>query len=216
MQRRTADEHILAELVLRESDRLSRLLSGFLDFARVSPGEARPLDLSSVVRVAADLAGAHPDRPEGVVISCVLPSVALQVRGDEDLLHRAIFNLALNALQASPVGKQVTIELIEDAAQWTRGAGVPQELAFPGAAIGIRVSDCGGGIPASARSRLFDPFFTTRPSGSGLGLAVVHRAVEAHRGAVLVDSDEGGGGTRFTILLPNPREAAVASSRGAS
>ena len=62
------------------------------------------------------------------------------------------------------------------------------------------MSDAGAGIPAEIRDRLFDPFFTTKPGGSGLGLAVVHRAIEAHRGLVFVDS--GGHGTRFTVVLP--------------
>jgi two-component system sensor histidine kinase PilS (NtrC family) len=57
-------------------------------------------------------------------------------------------------------------------------------------------------VPAEIRDRLFDPFFTTKPGGSGLGLAVVHRAIDAHRGHVLVDSNSSG--TRFTILLPCP------------
>jgi signal transduction histidine kinase len=56
------------------------------------------------------------------------------------------------------------------------------------------------GIPADIRERLFDPFFTTKPGGTGLGLPVVHRAIEAHRGLVFIDSDDGG--TRVTVLLP--------------
>jgi two-component system sensor histidine kinase PilS (NtrC family) len=64
----------------------------------------------------------------------------------------------------------------------------------------LTVSDVGAGIPVEIRDRLFDPFFTTKPGGSGLGLAVVHRAIEAHRGLVFVDSSPAG--TRFTVLLP--------------
>ena len=62
------------------------------------------------------------------------------------------------------------------------------------------MSDDGPGIPPDIRDRLFDPFFTTKPDGSGLGLAVVHRAIDAHRGLVLLDS--GPSGTRFTVILP--------------
>ena len=66
--------------------------------------------------------------------------------------------------------------------------------------MALSVSDCGPGIPHDIRGRLFDPFFTTKPGGSGLGLAVVHRAIEAHRGLVFVDT--GSTGTRFTVVLP--------------
>jgi signal transduction histidine kinase len=62
-------------------------------------------------------------------------------------------------------------------------------------------SDEGHGIPEEIRDRLFDPFFTTKPGGSGLGLSVVHRAIEAHKGFVFVDSDTRG--TRVTVLLPS-------------
>ncbi|MGH7689673.1 MAG: ATP-binding protein, partial [Gemmatimonadaceae bacterium] len=69
-----------------------------------------------------------------------------------------------------------------------------------GGSVSLRVSDDGAGIPLEIRDRLFDPFFTTKPGGSGLGLAVVHRAIEAHRGMVFVDS--GARGTTFTVILP--------------
>ena len=67
-------------------------------------------------------------------------------------------------------------------------------------AVALRVTDNGPGIPAEIRDRVFDPFFTTKPGGTGLGLPIVHRAIEAHRGVMLVDS--GAGGTSFTVLLP--------------
>ena len=84
---------------------------------------------------------------------------------------------------------------------------VPAGLGYEsGAAVVVRVSDTGSGIPPEIRDKLFDPFFTTKPGGSGLGLAVVHRAIEAHRGYVLVDS--GARGTRFTVVLPRSRSRA--------
>jgi two-component system sensor histidine kinase PilS (NtrC family) len=73
-------------------------------------------------------------------------------------------------------------------------------LPFDGEAVSLRVSDSGPGIPPEIREKMFDPFFTTKPNGSGLGLAVVHRAIDAHRGLVFVDSNAGG--TRFTVVLP--------------
>jgi signal transduction histidine kinase len=74
--------------------------------------------------------------------------------------------------------------------------------------VAVRVSDDGPGISPDIRDRLFDPFFTTKPGGSGLGLAVVHRAVEAHRGLVFFDS--AGQGTRFTVILPRTHTGARA------
>ena len=72
---------------------------------------------------------------------------------------------------------------------------------FDRGGVALRVSDSGPGIPLEIRDRLFDPFFTTKPGGSGLGLSIVHRAIEAHNGFVFVDSDTSG--TRVTVLLPS-------------
>ena len=197
----TSDERTLSDLIVRESDRLSRLLSEFLDFARVRVSRIDRLDIARVAHGAASLAETNPGRPDRVHVTYSGPSLPLQIEGDEDLLHRAIFNLVLNAMQASPPGGTVRVEV----------SPVTAEEAPPGVILdrggaSIRVSDNGPGIPPEIRDRLFDPFFTTKPGGSGLGLAIVHRAIESHRGFVFVDSDDGG--TRLTVLLPTDQAEA--------
>jgi len=193
----SGDQKTLSVLVMRESDRLSRLLSEFLDFARVRVARTTPVDLSTIARGAAGLAAAHPDRDVSVRVTCVVPeNDPVNIDGDEDLLHRAVFNLALNAVQASPPQGEVCIEVLRGSLDL-----VPAGAQFDANAVSLRVTDSGPGIPAEIRDRMFDPFFTTKPNGSGLGLAVVHRAIEAHRGLVLVDS--GTRGTRFTVILPS-------------
>ena len=188
------DEQTLARLVMRESDRLSRLLSEFLDFSRVRVTRTQPLDLAVLGQRAVRLAEASPDGPEGVRVLCDAVPEEHVVEGDEDLLHRAVFNLLLNAIQASPPGGEVRLEV---------GAALPEHAGgtdFDYGAVMLSIADEGAGIPPEIRDRLFDPFFTTKPGGSGLGLAVVHRAIEAHRGLVFLDS--GPAGTRFTVVLP--------------
>ncbi len=203
--RATDDERSLSSLIVRESDRLSRLLSEFLDFARVRVTRIGPVDLAAVARDAASLVAAHPDRPEGVQVQCEVGSGSVVVEGDEDLLHRAVFNLALNAVQASTRAGTVRVELAP-----LTSDDAPAGVSFDEGGVALRVSDEGEGIPAEVRDRLFDPFFTTKPGGSGLGLSVVHRAIESHRGFVFVDSDARG--TRVTVLLPTSQaEAGVTS-----
>ena len=191
----TADERTLGELITRESDRLSRLLSEFLDFARVQSARRDRLDLRELLRAAVTLAGTHPDRGAAVEVALALPDQPAPLDGDEDLLHRAVFNLVLNACQA--VGDrghvEVTLRRVERGDQ-------PSGLPVTAPAYAIEVRDDGPGIAPDILDRLFEPFATTKPGGSGLGLAVVHRAIEAHRGVVLVDSDRAG--TRFTVYLP--------------
>jgi signal transduction histidine kinase len=90
------------------------------------------------------------------------------------------------------------------AAQLPTGAPVRER------SVALRVTDNGPGIPAELRDRVFDPFFTTKQGGTGLGLPIVHRAIAAHRGVVLVDASARG--TCFTVLLPlQAAEAAEAA-----
>lgn len=194
-RRATEDDRVLGGLVMRESDRLSRLLGEFLDFARTRATVIQPVDLAAIARGAASLASAHPSRADGVRVNCSVPTDPLIIEADEDLLHRAIFNLALNAVQAAPAGGRVDVDIVP-----LPPDEVPAGAGFDHGAVALRVTDDGPGIPADLRARMFDPFVTTKEGGSGLGLPVVHRAVEAHRGLVLVDSSSSG--TRFTVLLP--------------
>ena len=199
------DERTLSALVMRESDRLSRLLNEFLDFARVRVARAERVNIADILRGAATLAQAHPDRRDGVRVTCLVPErTPLYIEGDEDLLHRAIFNLALNAVQASPVDGEVRLE-----AGLVDPERMPLAVDFEPGSVAVRVSDEGPGIPVEIRDRLFDPFFTTKPGGNGLGLAVVHRAIEAHGGLVFFDSAGRLGGTRFTVIIPRTRSGAV-------
>jgi two-component system sensor histidine kinase PilS (NtrC family) len=194
-KRADADEKSLAGLIVRESDRLARLLTEFLDFARVRVAKVERIDMRRVAQGAANLATAHPDRENGIQVECVLPREPMVIEGDEDLLHRAVFNLALNAVQASPAQGRVRVELAPLSVDQ-----VETGVMFDHGGVALRVSDEGPGIPDDIRDLVFDPFFTTKPGGTGLGLSVVHRAIEAHRGFVFCDSD--GRGTRFTVLLP--------------
>ena len=192
------DTRTLTKLVQRESDRLSRLLSEFLDFARTGVTSVRRVDLVEVAHHAAALVANHPDKPERVAIKELFPSTPLVVVGDDDLLHRAIFNLLLNAVQASPPGGEVRLE----AAELAYHQLPPQAERFTRGAMMLQVTDQGRGIPDAIKERLFEPFVTTKAGGSGLGLSIVHRAVEAHHGFILVDGNGTGAGTRFTVILP--------------
>ncbi len=199
LPRASEDEQVLSGLVQRESDRLSRLLSEFLDFARTEGARLKPVNLTEVARNAARLAGAHPGIAPGVRVVDLFPSSPLMIEGDEDLLHRAIYNLLLNAVQASPPNGEVRVEGGELASHQLP-EGRPE---FERGAFGILISDLGAGVPPQIRDRLFDPFVTTKPGGSGLGLSIVQRAAEAHGGLVMVSDP--GEETRFTLVLPRFR-----------
>lgn len=195
-KRADPDEKFLAGLIVRESDRLARLLSEFLDFSRVRVTECRSLDLHEVAAAAIRLVLAHPDCPEDARIE--LEGDPTPMEGDEDLLHRVVSNLVLNAVQAAGSGARVTVRTGHPAPrELPSGAGIENP-------VSLRVSDNGPGIPEQVRARLFEPFVTGRTGGTGLGLAIVQRAVDAHRGLVLVDSSSGRG-TTFVVYFPAAR-----------
>ena len=208
MPRASEDERILSTLVQRESDRISRVLTEFLDFARAGKTRVTELDIAEISRNAARLVATQPGIADGVRIVDRFPQAPMIIEGDEDLLHRAIFNLLLNAVQASPPNREVVIEggLLQ------KHQLPSDEPEFAGGAYGIVVIDQGPGIAPLIRDRLFDPFVTTRTGGSGLGLSIVQRAVQAHGGLVTVSPP--GEETRFTIVLPKGSQAHTNATSG--
>jgi two-component system sensor histidine kinase PilS (NtrC family) len=195
-KRATPDDKFLAGLIIRESDRLSRLLSEFLDFSRVRVTECRPVDLHAVAAAAIRMVRQHPDCPPEARLE--LEGEVTAMEGDEDLLHRVVSNLLLNAVQAAGAGARVTVRTGRAAAQEVPGGAAIDNP------VSLRVTDNGPGIPETVRARLFEPFVTGRTGGTGLGLAIVQRAVEAHRGLVLVDTTEQRG-TTFIVYFPAAR-----------
>jgi two-component system sensor histidine kinase PilS (NtrC family) len=185
------DDQTLARLVMRESERLNRLLSEFLDFSRVRASNFERLDLMVLVRDAARVIGAHPEA-RGVEI--VVEGEPVELDADTDLMNRIISNLVLNAAQALDGRGQIIVS----AGLARPGEGLSGSVNRP---VKLVVRDNGPGIPESVRERLFEPFVSGRPGGSGLGLAIVQRAVAAHRGIVDFVTAPGAG-TTFSIFLP--------------
>jgi two-component system, NtrC family, sensor histidine kinase PilS len=193
------DKKVLSGLVVNESGRVSRLLAEFLDFARVKVTEPMPVDLGAVVRHAVSVVRQHPDSADrSIDLSLPAGELLVRIRGAEDLLHRAVLNLVLNAVQWAGPGGRVRVSL-----QLERSAILAPMLGERPIAQ-VRVADDGPGIDAEVLEHIFNPFFTQRAGGTGLGLAMVQRAAEAHGGVVLVD-DPGaspGAGAAFTLFLP--------------
>ena len=166
----------------------------------------RPVDLVPVLGDVVQLVRAHPDAHGRTIEVESTASGPLRIRGAEDLLHRALFNLVLNAAQWAGVGGAVRVAIDE----------VRSDLLSPAlgalSLVRVTVTDTGPGVPEAIVDHIFDPFFTRRPGGSGLGLALVQRAVEAHGGAIFVDNSPAlsGQGAMFTLYLPAlPTEAAL-------
>jgi len=172
-----------AELMIGEVDRLNRTVSALLQFARPREPEWVAVDLGALLKKAMTFIQADADNHQ-VKLNLTLPDGGLIVSADPDLLLQLLLNLLQNSLAAIAAGDQIEL-----------GVG-PQ-----GDNIRIWIRDTGKGMTATEQSQMFDPFFTTRKEGTGLGLAVVQQIVEQHKGRIEVESTEGQG-TRISVILP--------------
>jgi two-component system sensor histidine kinase PilS (NtrC family) len=191
------DREMLSRLVVREADRLSRLLGEFNDFARVGVAERKQIDLRKVIGDAIAMVQQQPESTDRATFEVDIEPPLDDLWGDPDLVHQTLTNLILNAVQVSDPEEPVTVRVIADS---LKPELVPAEV-VGGMPVRIRVVDDGPGIAPDDIGRIFDPFYTRRQGGSGMGLAIAHRAVQAHGGALLVSSSPGNGAT-FVIILP--------------
>jgi two-component system, NtrC family, sensor histidine kinase HydH len=189
----SAEDQQLCAIVEREAARLNDLVGDMLDLSRPRLPAKAPVDLASIARDLVVLAG-KSGRGSDVCVRYDGSASALTL-ADAAQMRQVVWNLVRNAIQASSAGDEVVVRI---------APGAARELL-------LEVTDRGAGIPADARARLFDAFFTTRSHGVGIGLAVVKRILDDHGFAIEVESREAEGGegrgTTFRVRLPVAVEA---------
>lgn len=191
------DEQMLTGLIVREADRLTRLLGEFHSFARVDVVERKPIDVERLIHEVIDVVRQRPEAQGRAEFEVEARGHLADLWGDPDLLYRILFNLILNAVQVGAPDRPVRVRIVADSLGPMFVPGRP-ELGEP---VRIRVIDDGPGIDPDDMSRIFDPFFTRRKGGTGMGLAIAYRAVQAH-GGVLLASSEPGKGAAFSVVIP--------------
>ena len=162
------------------------IVSEILDYASPRPPVFGHVDVRDVVRDAVEAVG-HVARSGREDVEVAAPATPVSLECDERLIRRAVINLVENALQAEDRKAPVKVVLEENEEDFT-----------------ISVIDDGKGVTREVEARLFTPFFTTRPTGTGLGLAVVQRCAEAHGGTARFERAPGGG-ARFVLRLRKRR-----------
>ncbi|MCK4656575.1 MAG: hypothetical protein KAT85_06065, partial [candidate division Zixibacteria bacterium] len=175
-----------------EVDRLNSVVAGYLDFAHPAEGKREEVDIKELVETL--VGQTRTDFNEARVqvnVSCEDSDRPYRVVADRFAIRQAILNLMLNAKDAQPEGGQLDITISSDRPK--RSDGVRVDLA-----------DNGIGIPKNAKDRVFDPFFTTREKGSGLGLYIARNVVEAHGGELTLKPNANGG-TVASMFLPENR-----------
>jgi two-component system sensor histidine kinase HydH len=173
-----------AGIMIQEVDRLNRVISQLLDYARPMTMQRQEVSIQDIIRHALRMIEAQA-REKGITLQSDLPAEIPAAGIDADRMKQVFLNLYLNALGAMEDGGLLSVVLAE----------------LPGEHIRIEIRDTGVGIAPEDLGRIFDPYFTTKPSGTGLGLAIVQKIVDAHGGEIQVESTPGQG-TTVTILLP--------------
>jgi signal transduction histidine kinase len=179
---RGAHAYAVLKNIAAEVAQLDRFVAEFLRYARPPSLRVEAVNVRALLDELAGFVGPECAR-HGVKLVIDAPAAG-SARVDPIQLKHVLLNLVLNALQASPSGGTITITAATDA----RGPA-------------LTVADTGEGIPAERLARVFEPFFTTREGGTGLGLPIARRIVEAHGGTLALDSAPGQG-TRATLRLP--------------
>jgi PAS domain S-box-containing protein len=171
----------------RNIHRVARIAGGLLSFARQAPEEPTPVKVNAVIEETLLLVGRQLGK-DGVQINVKLDQSLGPIKGNGNTLQQVLTNLLLNARDAMPRGGQILIETAAEADRtgWQR----------------LIIADTGNGMRPEELEKIWEPFYTTKTSGTGLGLAVSHRIIREHGGTVDVQSGVGVG-TTFTIRFPS-------------
>ena len=183
--------------VFRESTRtlgmeianLKTIIARFSDFSKMPKPECERIDAKDVVERVRSLYEATSTNGAKINFEVGLAAQPMPLDADPELLHRALSNLVLNAIDAMPEGGTLTLS-----------------AKLRGDQVEIRIADTGAGLTTEECERLFTPYYTTKQHGTGLGLAIVQSVIADHAGTIAVESPAGGGAI-FVITLPRASEA---------
>ncbi|TRX03261.1 sensor histidine kinase [Candidatus Methylobacter oryzae] len=181
----------MTQMIADESTRLNRLISTLLDCARPRQPNMQSQDLHKIIARVIDLLATQAQK-KSIQVDWSMPEHAAIIECDQELLVQVFLNLILNAIQIIPANGRIRVH--------TDCSGSES--------VKIAIEDNGPGIPADNCARLFDPFFTTREGGIGLGLTVTQQIVSVHKGHISADKS-GLGGACFTLFLPFSQEQKI-------
>jgi signal transduction histidine kinase len=178
-----ATQRKLSTVITEESTRLNRIVTEFLDFARPQTPNLQKCDLKEIIEK--NLTFLEPElQKKGITVRNNLDSRSLALLADQELLYRAFLNIFINSIQSMENGGRIEIFVSHESENYR-----------------IEIEDNGCGIRQENLRKIFNPFFTTKEKGSGLGLSIVRKIIEGHQGSITIESGKGQG-TRVKLLLP--------------
>ena len=173
----------LSGVITEESTRLNQIVTEFLDFARPQVPNLQECQLEEIIQKNLSFIGPELEK-KGIQVQDNLNGRSFRLKADHDLLYRAFLNILINAIQSMEDGGTIDIK-VEEARDTYQ----------------IEIEDTGCGINEENADKIFNPFFTTKEKGSGLGLSIVRKIIEGHRGTIDIQSREGEG-TKVGVQLP--------------
>jgi two-component system sensor histidine kinase PilS (NtrC family) len=182
-------------IILKESERLNKSIADFLRFVKPQEKRTAEFDVAASLAETLDLLANSPELRENHEIRRAIDPPSFVIVGDGDQIRQVFWNLARNAVQAMPRGGVLTVRTEHDSKSYQ-----------------IIFSDSGHGMSAADLQRLFQPFRTNFPSGTGLGMAISYRIVQEHGGKIEVASTEGAGSS-ITVSLPTSNEMKASGFR---
>jgi signal transduction histidine kinase len=181
-----ATQKKLSGLIIEASSRLNNIVTEFLDFARPQSPDIQESYLNEIIDKNLEFLQPELDK-QGISVNNGLSGRLVRLEADPHLLYRAFLNIFLNAIQSMKGGGTIRINLDEDRLHYF-----------------LTIEDMGCGIDEETMSKVFNPFYSTKDKGSGLGLPIVSNIVEAHNGSIWLESEKGSG-TKVIIKLPKGR-----------
>ena len=172
--------------ILKEVTALKTIAQEFSSFAKLPEPKFEPLDINDVIKSVLEL---YATASQNIQVRSNLATHLPEVHADKDQMRSVVANLVKNAFEAMPGGGTLTITTLQ--------APVGKS---PQSGARIEISDTGAGIPQEIREKIFDPYFTTKSTGTGIGLALAFRIVSDHQGRISFTTGETG--TTFTVDLP--------------
>jgi two-component system sensor histidine kinase HydH len=176
-------KNTIPDIVIEESSRLNNIITDFLKYARPRPPRLAPCRIEDVLEKNLTFLSTQLEG-KGYSVQKTIGDNLPVVTADADMLYQAFLNIFINALQAMPDGGQIILQV----------QAKPDVLE-------VIIADQGGGVPQEILGKVWDPFFTTKDKGTGLGLGIVKNIVDAHGGEIFIENASEGG-ARFIILLP--------------
>jgi two-component system sensor histidine kinase HydH len=183
-----SQEHEAADLLVQEAERLNRSITELLNYARPTPLRKQPVNLGHLVELTLKLISSDA-QVLGVKTSLEIEPDLPALSVDRDKINQVLLNLYLNGLQAmehTTSGKELKVSVHRDANEKM---------------LVIDVQDTGSGIPQEDLDKILDPYFTTKPDGTGLGLALAYKIIDEHKGAIRFSSRVGEG-TTVSVSFP--------------